>query len=35
VRYASKLFNPTFLREKNLPVPRWLERKGAAPQVFL
>jgi len=26
-RYQSKLFNPQFLREKNLPVPRWLERK--------
>ena len=24
-RYRSKLFNPTFLREKNLPVPSWLE----------
>jgi cysteine synthase len=26
-RYQSKLFNPEFLREKNLPVPAWLERK--------
>jgi cysteine synthase A len=26
-RYQSKLFNPQFLREKNLPVPTWLERK--------
>jgi cysteine synthase len=25
-RYQSKLFNPSFLREKGLPVPRWLER---------
>ncbi|MDB5599384.1 MAG: Pyridoxal-5-phosphate-dependent protein beta subunit [Xanthobacteraceae bacterium] len=25
-RYQSKLFNPDFLREKNLPVPDWLER---------
>lgn len=25
-RYASKLYNPAFLREKNLPVPRWLIR---------
>jgi cysteine synthase A len=25
-RYQSKLFNPAFLREKNLPVPTWLER---------
>jgi cysteine synthase A len=27
-RYQSKLFNPTFLREKNLPVPPWLERQS-------
>jgi cysteine synthase A len=26
-RYQSKLFNPQFLRAKNLPVPEWLERK--------
>jgi cysteine synthase A len=25
-RYASKLYNPAFLREKNLPVPVWMER---------
>jgi cysteine synthase A len=24
-RYASRLFNPAFLRSKNLPVPSWLE----------
>jgi cysteine synthase A len=24
-RYQSKLFNPEFLREKNLPVPGWME----------
>ncbi len=24
-RYQSKLFNPAFLREKNLPTPAWLE----------
>ncbi len=24
-RYQSKLFNPSFLRSKNLPVPDWLE----------
>jgi len=24
-RYQSKLFNPDFLREKNLPVPHWLK----------
>ncbi len=28
-RYQSKLFNPAFLREKNLPVPEWLERESA------
>jgi cysteine synthase A len=27
VRYASKLFNPDFLRERGLPVPDWMERK--------
>ena len=26
-RYQSKLFNPEFLRGKNLPVPAWLERR--------
>jgi cysteine synthase A len=25
-RYQSRLFNPEFLRSKNLPVPPWLER---------
>ena len=25
-RYQSKMFNPEFLREKGLPVPRWLDR---------
>ena len=25
-RYQSKLFNPVFLKEKNLPVPDWLDR---------
>jgi cysteine synthase A len=25
-RYQSKLFNPAFLRSKNLPVPTWLDR---------
>ncbi|HLB06379.1 MAG TPA: cysteine synthase A, partial [Alphaproteobacteria bacterium] len=24
-RYASKLYNPEFLRAKKLPVPRWLD----------
>ena len=28
-RYASRLFNPAFLRSKNLPVPEWLEGRGA------
>jgi cysteine synthase A len=26
-RYQSKLFDPAFLRSKNLPVPPWLDRK--------
>jgi cysteine synthase A len=26
-RYQSKLFNPAFMRSKNLPVPEWLERR--------
>ena len=25
IRYQSKLFNPVFLREKGLPVPKWME----------
>jgi cysteine synthase len=29
-RYQSKLFNPTFLHDKGLPVPAWMER---GPQV--
>ena len=33
-RYASKLFNPEFLRSKDLPVPAWLEAKSTAPKVF-
>ena len=28
-RYQSKLFNPDFLRERNLPVPPWLVRPRA------
>ena len=28
-RYQSKLFNPDFLRSKNLPIPGWLDRKAA------
>jgi cysteine synthase len=27
-RYQSKLFNPSFLRSKNLPVPAWLDRQS-------
>ncbi|QEE47614.1 cysteine synthase A [Rhizobium sp. WL3] len=26
-RYQSKLFNPDFLRSKNLPIPTWLEKR--------
>lgn len=38
-RYQSKLFNPEFLRSKDLPVPAWLERnddtfKAAAARVM-
>jgi cysteine synthase A len=34
-RYQSKLFNPTFLRDKNLPVPDWMTRGPASiPGVF-
>jgi cysteine synthase A len=29
-RYQSKLFNPTFLHEKGLPVPAWLDRPARA-----
>ena len=29
-RYASRLFNPEFLRSKGLPVPPWLEREPPA-----
>lgn len=28
-RYQSKLFNPAFLKTKNLPVPHWLDQPGA------
>jgi cysteine synthase A len=28
-RYASKLYNPDFLRSKGLPVPEWLETRNA------
>ncbi|MCW1934417.1 cysteine synthase A [Pararhodobacter zhoushanensis] len=29
-RYQSKLYNPAFLRAKNLPVPGWLDRDARA-----
>ena len=32
-RYQSKLFNPEFLRSKNLPVPRWLDKPPPLPRV--
>jgi len=34
-RYQSKLFNPDFLRSKNLPVPAWLERKTSIRPPFV
>ncbi|MNT50390.1 Cysteine synthase B [compost metagenome] len=27
-RYQSKLFNPDFLRSKQLPIPAWIEKKS-------
>ncbi|MEI7805867.1 MAG: cysteine synthase A [Hyphomicrobiales bacterium] len=33
-RYQSKLFNPEFLRSKNLPVPAWLTRKSTLKPPF-
>ena len=30
-RYASKLFDPVFLRSKNLPVPSWLDARAPLP----
>ncbi len=33
-RYQSKIFNPEFLREKDLPVPAWLEADISVPTVF-
>jgi len=33
-RYASKLFNPEFLREKGLLVPKWLTETPEVPTVF-
>ncbi|WOJ89453.1 cysteine synthase A [Methylocapsa polymorpha] len=34
-RYQSKLFNPEFLRSKNLPVPAWTERKPSIKPDFI
>ncbi len=34
-RYASKLYNPEFLRSKHLPVPAWLERQSSIQPDFL
>lgn len=34
-RYQSKLFNPEFLRSKNLPVPGWIERKPSIKPDFV
>jgi cysteine synthase len=33
-RYQSKLFNPQFMRSKNLPVPEWLERHSEIDMPF-
>jgi cysteine synthase A len=33
-RYQSKLFNPEFLRSKNLPVPAWMERRSSVTPPF-
>ncbi|MGE0627331.1 MAG: cysteine synthase A [Hyphomicrobiaceae bacterium] len=35
-RYLSRLFNPAFLRSKDLPVPAWLEKpRGDIPSVMV
>jgi cysteine synthase A len=34
-RYQSKLFNPDFLRSKDLPVPFWLERRSTIDVPFV
>ncbi len=35
-RYQSKLFNPEFLKSKNLPVPKWLvDKPPPVPTVFV
>ncbi len=35
LRYASKLYNPAFLRTKNLPVPAWMERASSIEPDFV
>ncbi|MBV8848518.1 MAG: cysteine synthase A [Methylobacteriaceae bacterium] len=34
-RYASKLFNPEFLKSKNLPVPKWMEQRSTIAPGFV
>ena len=34
-RYLSKLYNPGFLRTKNLPVPPWLDQPVAIKPPYL
>ncbi|MGC2774206.1 MAG: cysteine synthase A [Bradyrhizobium sp.] len=34
-RYQSKLYNPEFMRSKNLPVPAWLERRSGIKPPFV
>jgi cysteine synthase len=34
-RYQSKLFNPEFLRSKQLPVPAWMEREASLTADFV
>ncbi|WP_257164864.1 cysteine synthase A [Bradyrhizobium sp. SRS-191] len=34
-RYQSKLYNPDFMRSKNLPVPEWLERRSGITPPFV
>ncbi|RJG45095.1 MULTISPECIES: cysteine synthase A [unclassified Mesorhizobium] len=33
-RYQSKMFNPEFLRSKNLPIPEWMDRPVEIPVPF-
>ncbi len=35
LRYRSKLFNPEFLRSKDLDVPAWLEEAAPLPSMFV